>query len=58
MGHRHQPAATVRAPVADPAVIRPAHRLRVLGVLALSLPGQIEARVDDGGIEAPLCRGA
>ena len=40
------------APVGDPAVVRPAHRLRVLDVVAVGFPGQLEAGIDDRGVES------
>ena len=54
MRHRNQAAAAVRRPVGDPAVVGAAHRLRVLGIVGIGLPGQIEAGINDRGVESFL----
>ena len=52
MGHRNETSAAVSTPISNPAVVRPAHRLRIVHVVALGFPRQLEARVNDGGVEA------
>ena len=54
MRHRDQAAAAVRRPVGDPAVVRAAHRLRVIGIVGIGFPGEVEAGIDDRGVEALL----
>src|SRR5215469_6679539 len=47
--HRNKAAAALRAPVDDPAVVRAAHRLGDLGVLAFAFPAQPYSWIYDRG---------
>jgi hypothetical protein len=52
MGHRNQATAAVRRSIGDPAVISPAHRLRVFDIVGVGFPCEVEAGVDDRGVES------
>src|SRR5580698_9397701 len=52
MRHWNQASGAIRAPICNPAVVRPAHRLRIVGVFALGFPGKVKARVDNSSVEA------
>src|SRR5712692_3206755 len=51
MSNWNQAAATVRAPVNNPAVVGPGHCLRVVHVLTFGLPRKADARVNDRSVE-------
>ena len=51
MSYWNKAASTIRGPVGNPAVVRPAHRLRVINIIGVSLPREVEAGIDNRRIE-------
>ncbi len=49
---RDQPPAAVRAPIDDPAVVRAAHRLGVISIVAFGFPVKPDSRINDCGAQS------